>query len=125
MKRLTKREEEIMNIFWKKETMFVKEIIKLLPDPKPHYNTISTVVRVLEEKGFIDHEQFGNTYRYFAKITKEEYSKGTMKDFVSKYFNRSYSSVVSMFVEEEEISTAEIKALINKVESTSKTNEND
>lgn len=123
MKRLTKREEEIMTILWEHEAMFVKDIIKLLPEPAPHYNTISTIVRGLEEKGFIDHEQFGNTYRYFAKISKAEYSKGTMKDFISKYFNRSYSSVVSMFVEEQEISTEEIKALIKQVEEDNKNEE--
>ena len=116
MKRLTKREEEIMTILWENDAMFVKDIIKLLPDPTPHYNTISTIVRGLEEKGFIDHEQFGNTYRYFAKISKDEYGRKAMKDFVSKYFNRSYSNVVSMFVEEKEISTEEIKELIKQVE---------
>jgi BlaI family transcriptional regulator, penicillinase repressor len=116
MKRLTKREEEIMTILWENDAMFVKDIIKLLPDPTPHYNTISTIVRGLEDKGFIDHEQFGNTYRYFAKISKDEYGRKAMKDFVSKYFNRSYSSVVSMFVEEKEISTEEIKELIKQVE---------
>lgn len=125
MKRLTKREEEIMNILWEKGAMFVKELIPFLPEPKPHYNTISTIVRGLEEKGFIDHEQFGNTHRYFASISKDDYSKGTLKDFISKYFNRSYSSVVSMFVEEEEISTDEIKALIKKVENGSKNENND
>lgn len=116
MKRLTKREEEIMTILWEHQSMFVKDIVKLLPEPTPHYNTISTIVRGLEDKGFIDHEQFGNTHRYFAKISKEEYSKGTLKDFISKYFDRSYSSVVSMFVEEQEISTEEIKDLIRQVE---------
>lgn len=116
MKRLTKREEEIMTILWENDAMFVKDIIKLLPDPTPHYNTISTIVRGLEDKGFIDHEQFGNTYRYFAKISKDEYGRKAMKDFVSKYFNRSYSNVVSMFVEEKEISTEEIKELIKQVE---------
>ncbi|MDA3880815.1 MAG: BlaI/MecI/CopY family transcriptional regulator [Prolixibacteraceae bacterium] len=124
MKRLTKREEELMNILWEKEAMFVKEVIQLLPDPKPHYNTISTIIRGLEEKGFIDHKQYGNTHRYFALISKDDYGKGTMKDFISKYFNHSYSSVVSMFVEEEEISTEEIKKLIEQVESSSK-NQND
>jgi predicted transcriptional regulator len=116
MKRLTKREEEIMTILWGQEAMFVKDIIKQLPDSSAHYNTISTIVRGLEEKGFIDHEQFGNTYRYFAKISKDEYGKNAMKDFVAKYFNRSYSSVVSMFVEEQEISTEEIRELIRQVE---------
>ena len=69
MKHLTNREEEIMELFWEKGSLYVKEIIELLAGPKPHYNTISTIVRGLEEKGFVDHEQFGNTHRYFAKIS--------------------------------------------------------
>jgi len=116
MKHLTNREEEIMDLFWQKESMFVKDIIDELPEPKPHYNTISTIVRGLEEKGFVGHEQFGNTYRYFAIISREEFSKNTIKNLVSKYFDKSYSSVVSMFVEEEKISVEEIKALIRQVE---------
>jgi len=118
MKHLTNREEEIMDIFWQKESVFVKDIIDELPEPKPHYNTISTIVRGLEEKGFVGHEQFGNTYRYFAIISREEFSKNTIKNLVSKYFDKSYSSVVSMFVEEEKISVEEIKALIRQVEDT-------
>ena len=116
MKHLTNREEEIMDVFWQKESVFVKDIIDELPEPKPHYNTISTIVRGLEEKGFVGHEQFGNTYRYFAIISREEFSKNTIKNLVSKYFDKSYSSVVSMFVEEEKISVEEIKALILQVE---------
>ena len=116
MKHLTNREEEIMDIFWQKESVFVKDIIDELPEPKSHYNTISTIVRGLEEKGFVGHEQFGNTYRYFAIISREEFSKNTIKNLVSKYFDKSYSSVVSMFVEEEKISVEEIKALIRQVE---------
>ena len=116
MKHLTNREEEIMDIFWQKESVFVKDIIDELPEPKPHYNTISTIVRGLEEKGFVGHEQFGNTYRYFAIISREEFSKNSIKNLVGKYFDKSYSSVVSMFVEEEKISVEEIKALIRQVE---------
>jgi len=116
VKHLTKREEEIMDLFWQKESVFVKDIIDELPEPKPHYNTISTIVRSLEEKGFVGHEQFGNTYRYFAIISRDEFSKYTIKNLVSKYFDKSYSSVVSMFVEEEKISVEEIKALIRQVE---------
>lgn len=116
MKHLTNREEEIMDIFWQKESLFVKDIIDELPEPKPHYNTISTIVRGLEDKEFVGHEQFGNTYRYFAIISREEFSKNTIKNLVSKYFDKSYSSVVSMFVEEENISVEEIKALIREVE---------
>lgn len=117
MKHLTNREEEIMELFWEKGSLFVKEIIDQLAEPKPHYNTISTVVRGLEEKGFVGHEQFGNTYRYFAIISREEFSRNTIKNMVSKYFNKSYASVVSMFVEEQKISTKEIQELIRQVES--------
>ncbi len=117
MKHLTNREEEIMELFWEKGALFVKEIIDELEEPKPHYNTISTIVRGLEEKGFVAHEQFGNTYRYFAAITREEFSRNTIKNMVGKYFNKSYSSVVSMFVKEEKISLEEIKELIRQVES--------
>lgn len=117
MKHLTNREEEIMDIFWEKGSLYVKEIVDELADPKPHYNTISTIVRGLEEKGFVGHEQFGNTYRYMAIISREEFSKNTLKNMVGKYFDKSYASVVSMFVQEEKISLEEIKELIRQVES--------
>ena len=117
MKHLTNREEEIMNIFWDKGSLYVKEIIDEMAEPKPHYNTISTIVRGLEEKGFVGHEQFGNTYLYSAKITREDFSKNTIKNMVGKYFEKSYVSVVSMFVEEKKISIEEIKELIRQVES--------
>ncbi len=117
MKHLTNREEEIVGLFWEKGPLFVKEVIDALEEPKPHYNTISTIVRGLEEKGFLGHEQFGNTHRYFAIISREEFSRNTLKKMVSKYFNKSYASVVSMFVEEEKISVEEIKELIRQAES--------
>ncbi len=117
MKQLTTREEEIMELFWKKGPLFVKEIIKYWGEPKPHYNTISTIVRIMEEKGFIGHEEFGKTHRYFAKLTKDEYSKKTLKAVVGKYFNQSYASVISMFVQEEDISVEEIQELVQQVKS--------
>ena len=120
MKHLTNREEEIMEIFWEKGSLFVKEVIDLLTDPKPHYNTISTIVRGLEEKGFVGHEQFGNTHRYFAAISREEFSRNTLKNMVGKYFNQSYASVVSMFVQEEKISLEEIQELISQAENAKK-----
>ena len=118
MKHLTNREEEIMDIFWQKGPSYVKDILDVLPEPKPHYNTISTIVRGLEEKGFLEHEQFGNTHRYTAIISRDEFSRNTLKNIVGKYFNKSYSSVVSMFVEEEKISLEEIKELIRLTETT-------
>lgn len=120
MKHLTNREEEIMGFFWEKGPMFIKELVELFSKPRPHYNTVSTIVRGLEEKGFLDHEQFGNTYRYFSIISREEFSKSSIKNIVSKYFNASYSSVVSMFVEEQKISTEEIQELIRQAESNKK-----
>jgi BlaI family transcriptional regulator, penicillinase repressor len=114
MKHLTNREEEIMEIFWEKGPIYVKDIIDEMPDPKPHYNTVSTIVRGLEDKGFVGHEQFGNTHRYFAVISKEEFGRDSLKNMVGKYFNKSYASVVSMFVEEEKISLDEIKELIRQ-----------
>jgi predicted transcriptional regulator len=116
MKHLTNREEEIMEIFWEKGSLFVKDVIDLMTEPKPHYNTISTIVRLLEDKRFLGHEQFGNTHRYYALITREEFSKNSIKNLVNKYFNTSYSSVVSMFVKEQAITTEEIKELIRQVE---------
>ena len=114
MKHLTNREEEIMNIFWQRGPLYVKEVIEDMDDPKPHYNTVSTIVRGLEDKEFIGHEQFGNTHRYFAIISREEFGKNTLKNMVGKYFNKSYASVVSMFVEEEKISLEEIQELIRQ-----------
>jgi BlaI family penicillinase repressor len=122
MKHLTNREEELMELFWQKGPSYVKEIVDELPDPKPHYNTISTIVRTLEEKGFLGHEQFGNTHRYFAVISREQFSKSTIQNMVGKYFNQSYTSVVSMFVQEENISLEEIRELINQAKAAKKEN---
>ena len=121
MKKLTIKEEEIMNFFWEKGPMYVKELKELYTDQKLHYNTLSTMVRTLEEKGFIDHEQFGNTHRYFAAITKEEYRKGKLGNVVKNYFNNSYKNVVSLLVEEENLSLDDLKKLIAEIEN-NKTN---
>jgi predicted transcriptional regulator len=116
VKHLTNREEEIMEIYWKNGPLFVKDVIGHLSDPAPHYNTVSTIVRGLEEKGFLDHEQFGNTHRYFPIITREAFSKDSLKNLIGKYFDTSYASVVSMFVREKKISIEEIQNLIKQVQ---------
>lgn len=116
MKKLTLKEEEILNIFWEKGPMFVKELKEVYADQKLHYNTLSTMVRAMEEKGFIAHEKFGNTYRYFAAVTKEDYSKSTLGNVVKKYFNNSYKNVVSLLVEDENLSLEELKKLISDIE---------
>lgn len=116
MNKLTAKEEEIMGFFWLKGPLFVKQLLEFYDDPKPHYNTLSTIVRGLEEKGFIAYQVFGNTYQYYAAISEEEYRRGTLKGVVSKYFNNSFIQVVSTLIEEEELSVEELKELIRKIE---------
>ena len=116
MKNLTKREEELMKLFWEKERLFVKEIIELLDEPKPHFNTISTIVRGLEAKGYVAHETFGNTYRYYAAVSEDEYGRSSLKNVVNRYFSNSYMSAVSSLVQEEKISLDELKSLIELIE---------
>ncbi len=116
MKKLTPKEEEILQIFWEKGSLFIKELKEMYSDQKLHYNTLSTMVRAMEEKGFIGHEKFGNTYRYFAAVSKEDYSKRTLGNVVQKYFNNSYQKVVSLLVEEENLSLDDLKKLIADIE---------
>lgn len=105
-----------MQFIWDNGPMFVREILDKYSDPKPHYNTVSTVVRLLEEKGFIDHKVYGNTYQYFAIVSREEYKGKALKEVVSDYFGNSYTNVVSTLIEEESLSIDELKELINKIE---------
>ena len=116
MKKLTNKEEEIMQVLWKLKKAFVKEVVADLPDPKPHYNTISTIIRNMEEKGFINHIAYGKTYKYFPKISIEEYKKGYMKKTIQHYFENSYKNVVSYFAKEEKISVDELKEIISNIE---------
>ena len=116
MKGLTAKEEEIMGFFWEKGPLFVKEMLAFYAEPKPHFNTLSTIVRGLEEKGYVAHKAFGNTYQYYPVVTREEFSKGTLRSVISKYFNNSYLGAVSSLVQEEDISLDELKALIKQVE---------
>lgn len=120
MKGLTVKEEEIMGFFWEKGPLFVKEMLAFYDEPKPHFNTLSTIVRGLEEKGFLSHRSFGNTYQYYPVVSEEAFRKGTLKNVISKYFNNSYLSAVSSLVREEAISLEELKELIRKVEEADK-----
>lgn len=120
MKSLTAKEEEIMNFFWKRGSLFVREILDCYGEPKPHFNTLSTIVRGLEEKGYLSHLSFGKTYQYYPVITSKEFRKGTLKSVIGKYFNSSYLGVVSSLVKEEEISLDELKKLIEEVENADK-----
>ncbi|GAB6007930.1 BlaI/MecI/CopY family transcriptional regulator [Dysgonomonas reticulitermitis] len=120
MKDLTVREEELMCFFWEKGPLFVKEILSFCDEPKPHFNTLSTIVRGLEEKGFLSHNTFGNTYQYYPVVSESDFRKGTLKGVIKKYFNNSYLSAVSSLVQEEDISLEELKQLIKDVENSNK-----
>ncbi len=115
MKKLTRKEEELMKILWKLEKAFVKDIIEKYPDPKPHYNTISSLVRLLQDKGVIGFKQYGNTYQYFSNISKDEYRRSFMSQVVTDYFDNSYKSAVAFFVKEKNLSAKEIDELVKMI----------
>jgi BlaI family transcriptional regulator, penicillinase repressor len=120
MQKLAKREEQIMQVFWNLEKAFIKEVIPELPDPKPHYNSVATMVKILEEKGFLSHESIGNIFRYFPVITKEDYQKHAMKDIVSQYFDNSYPSMLAFFAKEQQISESELNEILEIIKSSKK-----
>ena len=115
MKRLTSKEEEILGYFWAKGPLFGRELLDLQEEPKPHYNTLSTIVRTLEEKGYIGYKVFGNTHQYYALISEDEYRKKTLKQVVDKYFDNSYTRVVSTLIEEEALTLDELQELIQQI----------
>lgn len=117
LKKLTPKEEEIMDCFWQYGPLFVRELLGKLPEPKPHFNTVSTVVRGLEAKGWLTHEQIGNSYRYAPAVDSTEYRDRSLLGLVNRFFDRSYVSFVSSLVKEEKISTEELRALIERIES--------
>ncbi len=110
---LTRAEEEIMQILWDLERGVVKDIIEKMPEPKPAYNTVSTIIRILESKGFVDHKAYGKTHEYFPLITKDDYSKRFMKGFMKGYFNNSFHKMVSFFSSSEDIDIKELEATMN------------
>jgi len=109
MKVLTKAEEQIMQILWKLEKGFVKDILEHLPKPKPAYNTVSTIVRILEKKGFVSHTAYGNTHEYYPVLSKEEYTRKFLKRFVENYFSDSFKEMVSFFAKEKDMSISELE----------------
>lgn len=116
MKQLTKAEEEVMQVLWKLRKASVKAMIKEFPDPKPAYNTVSTIVRILESKGFADHEQKGKGYLYFPLVAKEEYSNQSINSVVDKYFQGSFKSMVSFFVKKNDLSLKEMEEIMKEIE---------
>ena len=116
IKKLAAKEEEVMTLFWQHGDMFIRDLLNYYEDPKPHYNTVATQVKFLEEKKFLGRRPMGNTNQYYALISEKEYKGSALSSVISQYFNNSYTSVVSHFIEEESMDLDELKALINQIE---------
>jgi BlaI family transcriptional regulator, penicillinase repressor len=116
METLTKTEEKVMQILWDIRKGFVKDIIDRMPAPKPPYNTISSLIRILEKKGFVDHTAYGKTHEYFPKITKLAYRKFTFRQFLANYFEGSPKNVVSFIVQEENLTQEEIQKMLEMID---------
>ena len=113
--KLSEKKEVIMNHFWDKGELFVRELRELYPEPKPHFNTLSTQVRELESDGFLDHKAYGPTYQYYPIVSRDEYSRFSMGGFIGNYFG-SYLNAVSAFVGDGKVSIDELKELIEHLE---------
>lgn len=113
---LTEKEAELMNILWENGPLFVREILERYPEPKPHFNTIATTVRILEGKGYVSHEVLGNSHRFFATANKGELRSKSLTDVIRNYFGNSYKVAVSSLLEEEKISVDEVKEILELIE---------
>lgn len=116
MEKLTNKEEEIMHILWRLEKAFVKDVLAEIKEDQPHYNTLSTIIRNMEEKGYVGYTAYGKTHQYYPIVSKEEYRKGFMNVAIDHYFNNSYKNMVSFFAKEEKISVEELKEIIALIE---------
>lgn len=121
LKELTKAEEQVMMILWEIEKGFVNDIINKMKDPKPAYTTISTIVRILEKKGFVDHKSYGNSYEYFPMVSKEHYSKNCLKGFMKGYFSNSIYNMVSFLSKNEQMDVKEMEEIISLLDEKIKT----
>jgi len=115
MKELTKAEEQVMQYLWDLEKAFVKDIVDEMSEPKPAYNTVSTIVRILERKGFIGHNAYGKTHEYFPLISRKDYTRSFMKNFMRNYFSGSFQEMVSFFAREDNMSISELDELMEDV----------
>ena len=116
MRDLTKAEEQVMKVLWKIKKGFVKDILERFDEPKPAYNTVSTIVRILQEKGFVTHKAYGRTHEYIPVLTKSEYSKSHLSTFVNDYFSNSFEKMVSFFAKEKSISLHEMEEIMKMME---------
>src|SRR5688500_641689 len=115
LKELTKAEDQVMQILWDIKSGFVKDIIEQMPEPKPAYNTISTIVRILETKGFVDHKAYGKTHEYFPLISKEKYTKFYLNNLLKGYFDGSFQNLVSFFAIENKLDVKEVEKLLTEL----------
>lgn len=120
MKQLTKAEEEVMQLLWQLEKANVASLLQELPEPKPAYNTISTIIRILEDKGFVDHEKVGKGHIYFPLVKKEAYSNQSISKLVDGYFQGSFKSMVSFFMKNNDISLSELEEIMQKIKNDKK-----
>jgi BlaI family transcriptional regulator, penicillinase repressor len=108
---LTRAEEEVMQILWKVRKGVVHDLLEHFPDPKPAYNTVSTIIRILETKGFVSHKAYGRTYEYFPSVSKDQYTQNYFRNFVSNYFGNSYKSLASFFAKEGKLTTKQLEEI--------------
>jgi BlaI family penicillinase repressor len=116
MRELTRAEEQVMQVLWKLKKGFVKDILEYFDDPKPAYNTVSTIVRILQDKGFVDHIAYGRTHEYYPLVSKDEYSKTHLSTFVNDYFSNSFGKMVSFFAKEKGIAVKEMEEIMKIME---------
>lgn len=116
IKELTKAEDQIMQVLWHLGKGFVKDVLEELPEPKPAYNTVSTIIRILEKKGFVGYKAFGKTHEYFPLISREKYTRFYLNNLVSGYFNGSFQNLVSFFASENKMDVHDIDQLVEKLE---------
>lgn len=115
LKELTKAEDQVMQILWKLQRGFVKDVIEAMPTPKPAYNTVSTIIRILETKGFVSHKAYGKTHEYFPTITKEKYTKFYLNNLIKSYFNGSFQNLVSFFAKENKMNVQDLEKLLEEL----------
>jgi predicted transcriptional regulator len=115
LKELTKAEDQVMQILWKLEKAFVKDVVEEMPDPKPAYNTVSTIIRILETKGFIDHKAYGKTHEYYPVISREKYTRFYLNNLIKGYFNGSFQNLVSFFAKDNKMDVKDLEKLLNEV----------
>ncbi len=112
IRELTRAEEDVMQVLWRLKKAFIKEILEKFDEPKPAYSTISTIIRILQDKGFVNYRAYGRTYQYFPVISKDDYRKAQMNNFVRDYFSNSYQKMVSFFAREDSITVKDMEDIM-------------